>query len=590
MKQSPQNRNDTGLSMIFVLAALIVTGFIGGAMVKIVTGDQLSNAFYSTSATARSAAQSGIVAAIQRLESRNDIVQYLQRFIDASKTGTNVVDTDLWLTGSSASSWYDDLSGTALQYRTKMIAFDKERFNVTLMSEGIGRGRARAISTAVYHLEGLEYDTKVGVKPSNALHLGSGGDRIHTQIDVHGDTYVRGKGILEPLNLGPSHFRGKFRVGPTLTAADTFGLFSARFHDVAYFESPVFLRSHSDITNSMPMDSAYSYAYASIGAEDVITLTIHQKKGTFEYYPLDLIVKTGSLYLNKKIRYGVDGAGDLLNPYVAPYYKGTVVENGSVSIWNGVTLHANSKFVDGSNVAKAVARPTSKINIPAALGIDASNPALTVNPTVLAALRAVAKEVTPSSWDGDRMNTEYNSTSNAPHKYNGWLVLKYKQGGGKAFQSGGTPFAGKVVWLVEGSQEIIGDSHMYEHGSTTGCTFMFVTGTAKFNGIGGMGRFRGFIFSESSATQLFRTKTGSAYYGGLYIQDGKGAFNLEGPPSTSTPDPNASLTIYEDAAAMSEIQQLKIFYDPTATATTTETIKLKDSFSNITADLISQSM
>ncbi len=61
-------KDQRGASMLFVLAALIVVGFIGTALTKMNSSDQMGNALYSTSASARSAAKSGMISAIHRLE------------------------------------------------------------------------------------------------------------------------------------------------------------------------------------------------------------------------------------------------------------------------------------------------------------------------------------------------------------------------------------------------------------------------------------------------------------------------------------------------------------------------------------------
>ena len=57
MKFTKNIADNSGVSMLYVLAALIVTGFVGGAMIKMVASDRTSNALYSTSASARSAAR-----------------------------------------------------------------------------------------------------------------------------------------------------------------------------------------------------------------------------------------------------------------------------------------------------------------------------------------------------------------------------------------------------------------------------------------------------------------------------------------------------------------------------------------------------
>ncbi len=68
---SPKRYGNSGVSIVFVMAALIVTGLVGTALLKMGTSDQLSSSFYSSSESARLAARSGVISATSNIGSSN---------------------------------------------------------------------------------------------------------------------------------------------------------------------------------------------------------------------------------------------------------------------------------------------------------------------------------------------------------------------------------------------------------------------------------------------------------------------------------------------------------------------------------------
>ncbi len=594
--------------MLVVLGALIVAGFLGAGLIKMTTGGQMNNIFYASSASARSAANSGLIAAKQKLESPNPtltIVPLLQNWIDASKGTHTLTNDDQWLTGSNISDWYDQI-GTNQKYRVQIIAFDKKNFTVTLVSEGIGKGNSRAKVTSIYQIDGLYIDTKIGTKPLNALYLGSGGDRIHANIMVHGDSYMRGNAIVEPANLKPSHFYGAFRIGPSLKSTDRAFFFATHFHGPTYFQAKAGLRSHTNITD---FDSAFCYAYNGIGFDSSLTIRSHTVTSTGKIHPLDLRVLSGNMYLNNTISYMSDDVSTLALDHLNIVYNGITFDNSisRLAKWSTVTLPTGIKFqkkISGTytDFLPSMEDSPSKLNIPTLLGISQRNPKIIVNPSVMASINAVAKTVAPSQWDGNYMNTLYEG--NTANKFGEWLVLKYSPGNWEtAFKLGGTaPFEHKVIWIVENSS-IKAFTTMYEHSDAGNSIFYIGTG-GSFYRMGGMNKFRGFIFSEAErdAELVFAAEPNSKFIGGIYIQDSTGSFQLEGPgaPPNSIPTSpeyiawqsrvdNASLDVTYNHDVMNEIRELDLFVQPGSLNTQVDILTVKPSHATLIASLVSKS-
>ncbi len=194
-------KDQRGASMLFVLAALIVVGFIGTALTKMSSSDQMGNALYSTSASARSAAKSGMISAIHRLENGDGSnLELLQDWVDLN------INTPVIITSGIIS---DNQS-----FETSLLAFDIENFNITLQTHGIGKGGARATITSVVHLDGLDWATEYDWGNENAIFLGDGLSlNTHGALNIDGNVYVgTGANINFDANIHGSTFKKSFIV------------------------------------------------------------------------------------------------------------------------------------------------------------------------------------------------------------------------------------------------------------------------------------------------------------------------------------------------------------------------------------------
>ncbi len=240
MKSKQYYKNSQGVSMLYVLAALIVTGFIGSAMIKMVAGDRTAHALYSTSASARSAAKSGIIDAISYFENggnKDEILALLKAWV------ANPTPAPIWISGSTTK--FVDLNTRNLvdydenndpKFKVRMLSFDERSFNITLIALGTGKGNARASITSVYNLEGLFIDREIGNVPSNAIQLDNGNFEFNCKLTINGNTAARKKMVM---NADSAYFNGLFRLAKGID--NTSGL--TIFNLAAHFDSSVYIET-----------------------------------------------------------------------------------------------------------------------------------------------------------------------------------------------------------------------------------------------------------------------------------------------------------------------------------------------------------
>lgn len=205
-----------GASMLFVLAALIVVGFLGTAMVKMSSSDSVNTINYHASASARSAAKSGIISAVHYFESGDsEVITLLQAWVNCPNKNS-LADTLRWIHGSAAH--YKSLTGEPMKrgipgFKVELLAFDTTYFNITLKSYGVGKAGSRAEMTMVYNLDGLGYNSIQGSDWSqeDALYLE---DDINIDffgpIRINGHTRLSSRVNFDSWATG-SIFNGNFR-------------------------------------------------------------------------------------------------------------------------------------------------------------------------------------------------------------------------------------------------------------------------------------------------------------------------------------------------------------------------------------------
>jgi len=178
--------NNKGMTMIYVIALMIVVGFIGTSMIKMATSDNINRIYYNQSQRATSMSKSAICYGVSYLEDPNNkdtILKYLQIFID-SNTPTSFDITK----GYYAVTPRDSI-------KVSIDAFDPDNFNVRFRVYARSHG-ARSDAYGVYNIKGLGYKTTQVVTPIEmaAFKLSGNTDfESNCDVTVEGFTYITGK-------------------------------------------------------------------------------------------------------------------------------------------------------------------------------------------------------------------------------------------------------------------------------------------------------------------------------------------------------------------------------------------------------------
>ncbi len=564
-EDSSKSPGNAGVSIIYVMAALIVTGFIGVSMMKMVSGDRITNALYSSSASARSAAAAGITSAIYRFQDPSDtLIRILQRRIRARQR-TDVLSHDWWLRGSSNS--YDTLEGM-IQYRTKLLAFDTSTFNVTLQSEAIGKGGSRAHSLSIYHLDGLAFSNggAASLYPTNALHCGGGMGEINATINIFGGAYVRDSATFNT-GAGISHiYNAPFRTNRN-PDGDMF-IKGFTFHTPAYFGVP--LRFNG---NNLRFKAGAAFE------EDVTN------SGSYDMY-----VDSGNVYFNGDISTGNQRRINMSS------------NNGGKAFgWQDRTFEIEGNNIDddledlirGGNDAYLV--PDSMENLQDSIVIPLEEPVDifckidTVRPFAIDATFGWGKLFDNKGIYAGRLQDIYDSIkSNHSNQMFGenqdYLVLNIKSAASHIpFGDKGGIFTGKVILIVE-ETDFISSGVFYNH-SNEARTFLYVGNDCGIESINiGEGNFRGFIYVNSQKKTIFKASSWNLY-GGVYVNNGK--FRIEHSHNTRGP-----ANFHYNDTVVRDFSDLGLFFNTLGNTTTTtgDSLVLEPGFDAVDMKFVGQAM
>ncbi len=201
------------------MAALIVAGFVGSALLKMSHHADMSSGMYEGSELARSAVNAGFQKALSRLEDRehiDDIVEILNGWLPTA-TSTSRTGKVRWLLQDADGTYnekYHNLS-SEMEYRVEIVGFDAKTFDIAIQSEArSARGtRTKARAVGVFRLKGLGYE-KVNTNWAD-------GDAIHIEDGIELEflapiTVIGGVRLSANTSFGAnasgSIFRGPFRT------------------------------------------------------------------------------------------------------------------------------------------------------------------------------------------------------------------------------------------------------------------------------------------------------------------------------------------------------------------------------------------
>ncbi len=223
-------RDDSdGITIIYVLAAIIVVGFLGAITIELATGDAISGTLLHRATEARFAAKSGI----ERLQ--NEINVEPEPLMPMIEFLISQDEEDYWIYGDDEN--WDSLSPSQ-RYRLKAIDFDSVRSILEVISYGEGndgKNEARAL-IEIFNLD-IESTTPTtsGLDNDFALYIGDVEPfPMNGPIHVKGNTHFPGDVDFDAF-ASNSHFEGIFRTSETDLPQNWQGAYT--FDSTTYFGS-----------------------------------------------------------------------------------------------------------------------------------------------------------------------------------------------------------------------------------------------------------------------------------------------------------------------------------------------------------------
>lgn len=220
--------NNKGMSLLVVMAALIVVGFIGTSLIKMSFSDTIGGVLYSESGAARDAANSGITAAIHELNvdiavdptALSEVLFRLNAYMDLDKPNPRGADSTICFLKGSPTTWEYLTSDLSQGYRVYIDGFEfvnDHDCKLSLVSEGFSDGGGRATTVALYSITDLYRIPSSNWNDMSAIYMEDDvAIDFKAPIVVNGDVYLSAKTTWDA-GATQSYFNGKFR---TQTVAD----------------------------------------------------------------------------------------------------------------------------------------------------------------------------------------------------------------------------------------------------------------------------------------------------------------------------------------------------------------------------------
>lgn len=554
-------RKDSGVSILFVMAALIITGFIGTSLLRLTHSDKMSGVLYSSSESARYAARSGIVAAVSRLGTTNpdsiaNILNLLNSYASADNPDT-LNDSVIWLNGGP-DSW-QNLSSTQ-KYRTRIEGFNSDNFEISLISDGVGQGNSRATAVALYSLRGLGNAVGNSNAPINALQMDNGNFEFNCQFTVNGNTSVKDNITLNNDGI----FNGFVRID-SLTKPDGSKVASrVVLGNPTVFDSAVYFAG--GIRDNGASILQFNHNVGFDGRVDYISNV------TLKFSD------SSKVYFNDTVMGQTSNASDVNGAYIFAHGTNNTFKSNSAGDIKGLDIFTNE------NPASPSSFQNYPYDVPAEMGISGTpDPVIHFNRSIIDTSK-IYKKLSVAKWSGlitsDTLRKWYNEASAAGKLWNnGFMVIQFK-GNTPDYNPfkdapGATPFDKRVIFLIDNPNVRLYD--FYESNMVSGISVIFLSNyNTNENIFNTTSNFRGFFYIKESTKRVTfaRSKT---IRGALYF----------GPGATTKFDGPGLVTITWDSTAVKAIDSTGIFSD--STGSETDSIILVDT-DRIRPDILSQAL
>ena len=554
-------KSNRGVSIIYVMGALLVVGFIGISMVKMAFTDQKVDILYSSSESARISAKSGITATIASISSDNSdtLTKYLKilnNYIAAANPDT-LPDSLIWLQGGP-NSW-DTLSNNQF-YRVRLNGFNRDNFEISLVSDGIGMGKSRATVVALYSIKGLKYRVINSTIPTNALQIDNGAFEFDAPVVINGNTSIKkGSKIWDP-----AYFHGHLRLDTLVRSNGT-----KEIGAITFSGGPLKVDSSAYFAGEIGGSGATAYFYNSAAFD-----------GIFYFQNANVHFDTTA---NSKYVFA-GGTND------AGCGKEYDMENNMLEVYDNTKTYKPhndiTSFIHYSNVWNSISN--SVVSLPERIGMSSTPPppiyfdTTVLNSVAYPVIDANAGQFNNNSGrlTGDSLNKYY--ALSAGNRLNGFAVLrvKNKASSGKIFYDDGSEFNGKMILWLDHSDNL----YQFVNTTTTANLTLYLNDGATETHFTGFNYMRGYIYCNkySGGTHLsFGGSDNLEVVGGIYATENASIWLYGGGVKTVTYDPTV----------IAELATTGVFNNPndtTGSGTSTNTVVLDENYPHLEAELLSQ--
>ncbi len=547
--------NKKGNTLIYVVIALIAIAYVASTLIRMGHHNSMTQVNYSNSESARIAVINGFEKALDSLETTDKTwaEEFLQEWVD-SVNSDNI--TNKWIVGDD--SKYDSL-GSEGKFRVRVLGFDRDSFNITLFSEGIGKGDSKASATGTYSLLGLRYkqETWLGNSPTNALQMDNGNFEFTPKIIVNGGTSVKEKMTIH----SDATFNGDFRFD----SLDAGGI------DSMYMSAPVTVNGNAYYNEQVTTNGLLKVT-GNLGIEGELTFGNNE-----------LEVGNGKkVYLNGGAT--IDG-NTIANLNGCDLYAyDTTFKRGSNSGLTNVFQSGTFNSPDGNPISPKTTAVDKKVGV-------GSKPAPPIffNPNVIDPNK-IYKLYDAPVWSagqvgGTEMNSWYEDADTTDMLWNDFLIIKFKgsNAGYYPFKDDGVAFKYKTILIVEDINPKF--ARFYESDMGTANTVMYLDNYKSTEALlRNVTNFRGFIYCNKTSQQYLSFTAIHDYIhikGSIYFSD-KSFSKFEG-------NGGDLLEITFDQAVIDELAPLGVFTDPNDTTSSSGVKKLEITETNISTRLLSRS-
>ncbi|MCL1945557.1 MAG: hypothetical protein FWF51_00180 [Chitinivibrionia bacterium] len=537
--------NKKGVSMLYVLMALVCVGAIGTLVLNMAKKEKADSSLRYSSELARYGATSGLVLSInfsdatKTTEFKKLLTKWHKYYHDPIKYASSKPDdSEKWLqlspTHSDPSKYYEDVNNNGMKYRARIINMDfsalkkitgtsndpkTSPINIAIECESIDKSGSRAKNVAFYKVYGFEEQNEDQI-PSSALYLGGGIGEINTVLEVtgvpgtaedgigrKGDTFLKGGGnVYYSGHIFNGEFRRRGRPADPLLTTSPANVPNALLQG-ATFNGPAYFGLEDGFPDAGLLFQNQPCVFnGNFGSETTIIFSGTASPTIFN----------GDVFLNGNAisdkdndkgewRFNQNSKLQVLN--TALYGK----FNGAHTSWTIADNSIKGKAAIPSMYSNSTEQPldanitenTTPVNLYEKLKIKSNDPpSIDIDLTKLDAFTDIHSLGVPvNGITGTHLNNLYNSNHSIKHNNepNGWMLLSTNQVNITFTENGGgVPFTGKMVLLFNGNGGEYGSiGNLFTSSNNSNSLILFENGRSTMK-MGNKGTLRGLVVKRGA--------------------------------------------------------------------------------------------